>query len=52
MEEQGVHAGMDLCLGHGAVVEPYEGYVEGAIGGEDGQEEVLAEAVSLAARKN
>lgn len=52
MLQQGVHAAADLRLGHGAVVEPYEGYVEGAIGGEDGQEEVLAEAVSLAARKN
>ena len=48
MEEQGVHAGMDLCLGHGAVVEPNEGYVEALVGRKGGQEEGLLEAVSLA----
>ena len=52
MEEQGVHAAADLRLGHGAVVEPYEGYVEALVGGKGGQEEVLLEAVGFAARKN
>ena len=52
MLQQGVHAGMDLCLRYCALVEPNEGYVEALVGGKGGQEEVRLEAVGFAARKN